>query len=227
MSDLAKLVDELADLIADKVAARLSGTAAATGSIPAEADPPDVIDKDDSPATEEAPEEATDDKPVRRTRKSRKAESKTDSEPESEEDTDLPTPEQIALVKDDCDEYDLDAAKSELLDYYISRGHKKAEAAAQIAECSNEEVLEAFIDYSARLLSLKDDGGYDYSEDFEHYYKAERLIEGETVAVWVKYATTLTPEEAIEAGLADPDAEVEKEVEEKPAPKKRTRKAKA
>lgn len=205
-------LDDLLELLADKIAARLNGgtvTAKSGGAAP-ETTPPAVDDgsADDAPTGDSPADEVE------------------PSEDDGEADEDLVTQEQLKFVDDNFDKKSAEEMRTELAEFYESYGDKPEDVAKEIADLKGKELTNSYKDYLARLVMHTDDGEIDdFLQDWEEPYRAERLYGGEKKFVWVKGGLTLTEDEAEAADLGDPTpAEDEPEPERKPP--SRTRKPK-
>jgi hypothetical protein len=202
--DAESLIDALAELIADKVAAKLGGTA---GGPPAETEPATT---DDTPSGK---------KPSRK----RKADPAPEpEEPETEEEdegetTDLVTEAQQEFVAETAADTAIEECRSELLDFHVDNGSDKDEVSATLADMDEEETRAAYADYLSRIV--KEDGDeLAFIESFEEPYKAKRIFDGEEKLCWIVGGVTLSDDDVKERKLGDP---------EKKAPARRTRKAPA
>jgi len=197
MSDINTLVESLADLIAEKVAAKLQGQSSETIKVPEATRVPATKDKTSKPATAKAAKPAPEPAP--------EPEDVVPAPEEPVSDTDLVTDEQQAFVAETVAAADIDEIKSQLLDYFVSQGNPKDEISSTLVQMDEAELRAAYADYTCRLVIEKDDGEMEFTPSFEDPYKASRISEGEQKLHWVKGGVTLSDEDVKAAKLPDPN----------------------
>jgi hypothetical protein len=205
MSDpekLAEALDVLAEIIADKVAAKLHNARPADAP-PAAADPAATTDAPTgaAPKRGKRPAAAPEPEPTAEAQAADATEDAADDEV-----IDAPTDAQLEFAAETADAAEIDQIKAELLDFYVNQGEKSNDISASLAEMSDEELRLAYKDYLARLVINKDDGTLDFTGDFETAYKAERVNADATALFWVKGGITLSDDEVKAAKLGDPNA---------------------
>ncbi len=206
--DAEEMIEGLADLIADKVAAKLAA-AGITGGAPAETVPADTSDEPGG----KAPSRKR--KAPAKTKKEPEPEPEEEEEEEEEDTTDLVTGDQLEYVQETADEAEIEDIRSELLQFYVDQGNETEDISSTLADMSDEELRVAYADYLARLV-CEDGKTLEFIADFNKPYKASRVNDGETKLFWIAGGITLSEEDVKAKKLGDPNG--------KP---KRTRKAPA
>lgn len=192
-----QLIDALAEIIADKVAARLGSTSTTQAEPPAEATPADTSD---APGTA----------PKRRGRppKAEKAEEATPPAGDVPADAptgDMPTEAHIKFIADNVDasQKPIDEIKEELKSFYIATGCEEQAVDDALNAATDEQLIQDYTDYSARLVS-EEGGKIAFLASYETPYPATRVdADGTETVKWIQGGVTMSDEEVEKAELGD------------------------
>ncbi|MBD3261640.1 MAG: hypothetical protein GF334_08175 [Candidatus Altiarchaeales archaeon] len=203
--DLSKItLEDLVEVLADAIAARLGGDSGgpASETVPRQVDDGDGDESpnEDNPADEVEP---------------------GDEEEDDEGDEDLVTEEQLTFVDENFEKKSAEEMRTELAEFYEAFGDDPEDIANEVSSLKGKALTSAYKDYLARLVTENTDGEIeDFLSDWEEPYRATRLNNGEEELCWVKAGLTLTEDEVKEAGLPDP-AEKPKPAKKKAAGRKK------